>query len=286
MDGGVYDNQGIEAALLAMKRHKNKTGMFIISDTDQKKASLYSYPGSRKADWMSLEKVNILLLAMMGISVLSAGALCWNFADAWHRDTWYSKMMLSAFPAAVLIALAYGIYWLRHKIKTEVLSRIPRIHLTAWNEMKHLTINQVIEMASLRVTSLFALASSVFMKRIRGLVYAQVYKNKKYEGKRVSNLIYELDGEKKYSIPWLKPSTVMREITRDAAEMPTTLWFDNSIDLEKLIACGQYTICYNLIDYIIRRKSKCPRWMKVHYDRLIEDWKKFEKDPMMLIKDV
>jgi predicted acylesterase/phospholipase RssA len=284
MDGGVYDNQGIEAALLSMKRYKKKIGMFIISDTDQKKPAIYSYPESRMSNWMSLQKVNILLLAMMGFSVMSAGALSWHLAAAWQWDAWFSKMILNAFPAVVLLALAYGIYWLRHKIKSEVLIRIPRIHQAAWNDIKHLTINQVIEMSALRVTSLYALASSVFMKRIRGLVYAQVYENKKYEGKRVSNLIYELVGEKKYSIPWLKPSAALQKVTREAAEMPTTLWFNNPADLQNLIACGQYTICYNLIDYIIRRKSNCPRWMKENYDQLVEDWKIFEKDPMTLIK--
>jgi len=66
--------------------------------------------------------------------------------------------------------------------------------------------------------------------------------------------------------------------------MPTTLWFDNPLDLQKLIACGEYSICYNLIDYILRlegaRKLKYPEW----FERAVEDWKKFEGDPMMMVE--
>jgi hypothetical protein len=166
------------------------------------------------------------------------------------------------------------------------LNRIPKIHLAAWNEIKHLTIDQVIDMASLRVTSLFALAGSVFMKRIRSLVFAHVYKDPQYENKRVSNLIYELDGTKDYKAAWLKPSSEVQKITLTATNMPTTLWFDDPSDLQKLIACGEYSICHNLIDYMLRRygqqKSKYPALIKELFNRLVEDWKEFENDPMIM----
>lgn len=82
----------------------------------------------------------------------------------------------------------------------------------------------------------------------------------------------------------------MQKITIAAANMPTTLWFDNSSDMQNLIACGEYSICYNLIDYIIRRygqqKSKYPILIKAMFNRLVEDWKKFERDPIMMTKEV
>lgn len=222
---------------------------------------------------------------MMALSIFSGAALLTNlWYSIGHTAEWIPALLIYGFSAVVLLLLAYGIYWLRHKIKTEVLNRIPKIHLAAWNEIKHLTIDQVIDMAALRVTSLFALASSVFMKRIRSLVFAHVYDNEEYEHKRVSNLIYELDGTKENRAAWLKPSAEMQEITRAAAAMPTTLWFDDLSDLQKLIACGEYSICYNLIDYILRideaHKMKYPEW----FDRVVEDWKKFERDPMMMVR--
>jgi hypothetical protein len=73
-----------------------------------------------------------------------------------------------------------------------------------------------------------------------------------------------------------------------AAAIPITLWFDNLQDLQKLIGCGECSICYNLIDYILRRygqqKSKYSVWVKELFDRRIEDWNKFEGNPMMMAK--
>jgi len=207
-----------------------------------------------------------------------------------HSGEWMLSLLVYGFTVTVLGSMAYGIYWLRHKIKIEVFSRIPRIHLAAWSEIKHLTVDQVIDMAALRVTSLFTLASSVFMKRIRSLVFAHVYNDGQYEHKRVSNLIYELDGTKHYRTAWLMPSDEMQKITCCATTMPTTLWFDDAADLQKLIACGEYSICYNLIDYILRRygqqKSKYPDHVKELFIGLVEDWKKFESNPMMMAREV
>jgi predicted acylesterase/phospholipase RssA len=290
MDGGIYDNQGIDAALLAIKRNKKEIGMFIISDTDKKVEDLFTFPKRKSTLSFSLSTVNRILLALMVLSIFSSFALLghlWYSLE--HSAEWMLSFLVYGFTIIVLGSLAYGIYWLRRKIKKEVFSRIPKIHLTAWNEIKHLTIDQVIDMAALRVTSLFTLASSVFMKRIRSLVFAHVYNDAQYEHKRVSNLIYELDGTKNYRTAWLKPSDEMQKITCAATSMPTTLWFDDPVDLQKLIACGEYSICYNLIDYILRRygqqKSKYPARVKELYDRLVEDWKKFEANPMMMARE-
>ncbi len=287
MDGGVYDNQGIDAALLAMNRFAKEIGMFIISDTDQRKSDIFTFPAKTGKFSLSLNAVNRLLLAMMVLSVLSCGALLGNFWFSLAQSADLLMALLTyAFPAAVLAMLAYGVYWVRHKIKKEVLNRIPKLRLAAWKDVKHLTIDQVIDMASVRVTSLYALASSVFMKRIRSLVFAHVYEDNRYEHMRVSNLIYELDGEKEPRVPWLRPSKEMQAITQAAADMPTTLWFDDPSDLQRLIACGEYSICYNLIDYILRhykqQKSRYPSQIRDLFDRLVEDWKKFEEDPMMM----
>jgi hypothetical protein len=270
-----------------MKRCRREIGLFVISDTDKQNDDIFTFPGKTSTLSLSLNAVNRLLLVLMGLSIISSGALLGNL--------WFSlgqsgdltmKLLTYAFPALVLGSLAYVIYWLRHKTKKEVLNRIPKLRLAAWKDIRHLTIDQVIDMAAVRVTSLFALASSVFMKRIRSLVFARVYEDEQYEDKRISNLIYELDGEKKPKAPWLNPSKEMQAITRAAADMPTTLWFDDPSDLQRLIACGEYTICYNLIDHILRRykfqKSKYPVRVKDLFERLVEDWEKFEQNPMMM----
>ena len=288
MDGGIYDNQGIAAAKLAIDRRKKKIGLFIISDTDTKRDDIFPYPAPMKSWSLSLKTFNNLLLTFIGLSIIGSLALIGTIVyTIQNSDSWVPTLLICGFPAVLLAVLAYLLFWARRKVIKEVLGRIPMIHLVAaWNDIRHLTINQVIEMAALRVKSLFALASSVFMKRIRGLIYTQVYSDEHYEGKRVSNLIYELDGTKDIKVPWLRPSEKIQEVTKVAASTPTTLWFGPGMDMSKLIACGEFSICYNLIDYIIRRyghvKSEYPAWVRQLYDRLVDDWKKFQVNPMMM----
>ncbi len=287
LDGGVYDNQGIDAALLAIERRKKGIPLFIISDTDQKNGDIYTYPQKKSTRSLSLNTFNRILQALMVLSLISSVVSLVSLWISLQRSIeWILAFFAYGFPAIVLGSLAFGINWLRDKVNTEVLNRIPKLKLAAWKDIKHLTIDQVIEMASLRATSLFALASTVFMKRIRSLVFARIYNDKKYDDKRVSNLIYKLDETRKPRVDWLKPSAEIQAITHNVENMPTTLWFDDPRDLQKLIACGEYTICYNLIDYIIRsygqQKAKYPAWVNDLFERLVEDWKKFERDPMMM----
>jgi hypothetical protein len=145
----------------------------------------------------------------------------------------------------------------------------------------------LIDMVELRATSLVALASSVFMKRIRGLIYGIVYRDEKFKDKRVSNLIYELNGEKPSRAPWLKPSAEMQKVTQLASNEPTRLWFESEEELKNLIACGQYTICYNLLDFVVRvygtHFSKYPAWVKELYPRLKKDWEELQRNPKVLV---
>ncbi len=77
--------------------------------------------------------------------------------------------------------------------------------------------------------------------------------------------------------------------------MPTTLWWDET-DIAKnrmdaLIACGQFTVCYELIDYILELKKADTSGID-HFkeiDQLLEalkkDWKAFNDNPLWLLED-
>ncbi len=83
--------------------------------------------------------------------------------------------------------------------------------------------------------------------------------------------------------------------------MRTTLWFDSrnqqSGTLATLVACGQFTTCYNLLEYIYRLKTNRRRdgmtyferlsqqyRQKVDFleDRLKKDYEAFRQDPFWL----
>ena len=110
--------------------------------------------------------------------------------------------------------------------------------------------------------------------------------------------MYELNGEKTAYTNSFKynkdikpaPSKVLKSIGLTASETPTTLWWDKT-DISKnrmdtLIACGQFTTCYKLIDYILKLK-KDPETQNVDkvaidylYKLLLKDWKAFNENPL------
>lgn len=287
MDGGIYDNQGIEAALLAIERRKRKEkdfSLFIISDTDQKKPDIYRYPKGGQFSRLTVSAVNIILLIFITLSLLSALTLVAGLVNhVCGAGGWWTGLLKYGFPAVVLISLAAAIWWIRNKVKNEFFARIPQVSYAGWDDIKRLTIDQLLDLVELRATSVVALTSSVFMKRIRSLIYGIVYRDEKFKDKRVSNLIYELNGEKASRVSWLKPSEEMQKVTQLASNEPTRLWFENEEEQKNLIACGQYTICYNLLDYVVRvygtNSSKYPAWVKELFPKVKKNWEELRKNP-------
>lgn len=77
--------------------------------------------------------------------------------------------------------------------------------------------------------------------------------------------------------------------------MGTTLWFteeDKTKGIpDALIAAGQYTICWNLLEYIDKIKKDSSNLNDSHQGileceaRLKADWEKFQKDPLFKLKE-
>src|SRR6202008_3923590 len=113
-------------------------------------------------------------------------------------------------------------------------------------------------LVELRVGSLLALTSTVFMKRIRGLVFGDVTHDPAYAGRWMANFIYalELNWPKLWGAhPWLKPSHALRKLARDAEAFPPTLWFDQPEQMEMVARAGQATTCYILLTFILENRK-------------------------------
>lgn len=119
------------------------------------------------------------------------------------------------------------------------------------------------------------------------------------------NAIYELkageelrDRVMKNNLPdYLIPSQKLQEVASVAASMSTTLWFSpeeiqKKNMMETIIACGQFTICWNLLEYIALAKRDRTNLAAGHADilaleeELRADWESFNKDPYWLVKKV
>jgi hypothetical protein len=193
------------------------------------------------------------------------------------------------FPLLLASGTAFVLLWGR-KIIEQILSKIPQVGLFAWNDLQRLTINQVANGIYLRLTSLQAMAGSVFMKRIRSMGFRFIYQQ--YKGKNrqklIANLIYELKtGAAFPQLPVVEPpSQQLLKVIDDAANMPTTLWFTQDNQLDNLIICAQATTCYNLMVYITRNHGDDVNSFppKVHslWEQLVADWNSLSSDPRIL----
>jgi len=303
MDGGVYDNQGIQSLLLADERNSDELGVFIVSDADRESDDLYPVPDVESGDGLTLLGCNLgnltlgtlnliawLITLICALTIAAVGYQSWErFHEGRFVVFWDLFVYLVPLALAVLtyVALCYG----RRVIGRRVLPSIPQVGGAAWNDIKRLTLAQVLDMVNLRLTSLMSMANWVFMKRIRSLVFYLVYGNERYENKRVSNLIYHLKIGKKFeNLPDVpEPSADLQRVAEVAANMDTTLWLNERHQLPCLVACGQATLCYNLMKYAVRVHGDDPesysREVRQCWDRLVDDWKALVGRPYKLLEE-
>ncbi len=94
--------------------------------------------------------------------------------------------------------------------------------------------------------------------------------------------------------PYLIPTPEMEQVAIDAAKTPTTLWFDEDRtkgqqELNKVIACGQFTMCFTLLRLIEQIEQRpntnlTPEITKVR-DRAQEIWQQLQQNPYFLLGD-
>jgi hypothetical protein len=165
-----------------------------------------------------------------------------------------------------------------------------------------------------RLSSVVSMVSEVFMKQIRRQEYGRAYDDPAWKTRLITNTIYELTPEhttyrnhhrKDPLSPELrKTSPALMAVAAKAKSMGTTLWFtpdelkgDKENMLNTLIACGQFTTCFNLIEYIekiLRHPDHAEAYqaypeelrekLNALYKKLMSDWEAFNQDPYFMVK--
>ncbi|PSN18848.1 hypothetical protein C7271_10360 [filamentous cyanobacterium CCP5] len=292
MDGGIYDNQGIDSLLLADDRKDAEAlGLFIISDVDPAQDSLYPYPDNdQPPSALTLGQVDWIIrlfLLLCSLTLIAVGYELWHQINQGDFSFWQDF-----FPLLMPLVLVFGVlavlWWGRNLIKTQLLPRIPQVGIAGWQDLKTLKINEFLYILELRFTSLMAMTRSVFMDRIKALIFARVYGDEAYQGKRISNRIDRL-ANRSAALPGIVPlSPALKTVATRAATMGTTLWFDQLGQLVDVTAAGQATICFNLIQYIVRRYGETPETyppaIQELWQTMVQDWAQLNQDPYALLK--
>ncbi len=273
MDGGIYDNQGVDSVIRTYKRKGNRVGLLIISDTNQRspvsetpqpadsrkprRDPLFDFKPERRRGYVTLRTVNLLMWVAFVLSVLSVAAL----VGAWVRfDSGSLRLdiLLYGFPLLLAAGVGVGLFWLRRRWQEAQQSVADLTTIELWPYLKTVTVPELIYLISGRAKSAMALTSSVFMKRIRDLIYKDIKVYPRYQGREISNLIYDLDDTGKFRqdvVEKIEPPEALRQLSRDAECVETDLWIKGPLDLKNLIACGQATTCFNLMRYILGCRS-------------------------------
>ena len=289
MDGGIYDNQGVDALMLAYER---RPVTILASDTDTRSRDLYSTynaPPPHGSGWMTLRMTawigRFLFVAALASAVLLAVTAWKERREADWRAT---DLFLYLVPFLFSSAVAAGLVWVRRRIGDvrTLLKRDLKIG-HAWKDLSRLTVLETIDLVQLRVTSLVALSSSIFLKRVRAMTYRRLYGDSKYRGHRMANLIYSLNQDDRTlweKEPWLQPGQRLRDLARCAETMPTTLWFNDPAELDVLTGAGEASVCYTLLRHVLRdRKEELARPgspLPALFDRLKAEWTRMN-DPSL-----
>lgn len=310
MDGGVDDNQGIINAHMIHEKSKTYPDMMIISDVGGKFMTPFTFPPKTKLSGfkkLSLQSLNILLIILCIVMGLTALAAFFAVAAQWFGgpqvlNGWADYLTYIVAPLIICVNL-FLLLKLRSVIKNDVLKNIPILGEKSWSYLKKITVGTFADMMAQRVASVMTMVSDVFLKQIRRLLFGEIYNDYRYKNSRVSNLIYTLtassvvarDNDPDYAFmldSMRKPSPAIMAMAQSAASMATTLWFEES-ELEKpktpqnkpdsLICCGQVTMCYNLLLFILRNygtdPAKYPAAIASLYNTAVKDWENFQAAP-------
>jgi predicted acylesterase/phospholipase RssA len=283
MDGGIYDNQGISSALLALKRNPKAFDLLLISDTDQSGDEIYRDKGSVKNGILKVWHAIFLLKATFVISLISAGALVWSLSTSdWNGwQTVFAQIVPLVTMLVTASAIAYG--WRRWREVRSGLDR--RIADVVVRDLGRISVAELGVFARNRVLSVLQMALSVLLKRIRDLTRSEAQQlqeeNPKVHDRDseansgdsdadqrgnhyvIETRIVKIPGQGKLAkfvpiVGWLTPTPGMLKVTELAKAMGTQLWFDSAKEgipvttMTALRLSGEITLCASVLQHLLR----------------------------------
>ncbi|RNC86243.1 MAG: hypothetical protein ED556_08060 [Winogradskyella sp.] len=316
MDGGIADNQGIDSMLRINDRMDDALDLIMVNDVGSYKMQPWKQANTKIGKNSTVERIINKFLQYFTIKpfyiiVLIIGILSivLNYMNAFGPKAYTSIYIIGSSIMGIGILLSvFGI--VASAVKNNVLRRakdlfkknVPESLLDDIATFKKLDISLVQRMTLERVSSAMTMINDVFLKQIRRLNYDIFYSNPDLEHKRITNTVYKLNGQPSlygnndYNKDIPKPKKCLESVCLTASETPTTLWWDKTDiaknRMETLIACGQFTACYELMDYILKlKKDKVvsaaeTKELDELYKALEADWSIFNKTPLWLVEEL
>ncbi len=315
MDGGIADNQGIGSMMLINNRFDDGLDLVIVNDVGSYKMPPWQQNTAKVGKNTTVKMVinNILKYVTLNplywlILVIGLLIIIFNNMLIFGPNAYTSLYILGSVALGMgLLLTVFGL--VASVIKTAVLSslktifkkNVPEPLLDDILTFQKLDVSLIQRMLTDRLSSSMTMINDVFLKQMRRLNYDLFYSKEELKNKRITATVNKLNGQKtayhkknnynKLIKP--VPSKNLKSVCLTAAETPTTLWWDKTDiaknRMETLIACGQFTICYELMDYILNLKADTHNQIAdfTEIDRLYTaleaDWRSFNKKPLWLV---
>lgn len=305
MDGGVIDNQGIESVMEAedlMKENDSSNGihdneesmidLIIVSDVDIPYIEKYEAVNNLTLNWWrSLSLKNTILIISLVILIFGFLIIFYFFQSKIGLAI-IGSVFSTAIIAVVIIAIYSGRFFNLINFPKNLKKPINKLLKVRLGTYSNLILN--------RISSVRKMNYSIFTNQISRLLMQKIWGDPKWKNKRIKNAIYDLmkDSDKMKNMlnsDCLMSSLQIQNIVRKTSSMKTTLWFTdddlNDNRIKDLIACGQFTVCWNLLDYLKKIKTDSvntnPGILKLldTRDQLMKYWSQFKENPYWMVND-
>lgn len=322
MDGSIDDNQGTDAVLMAEERMRyypdelkhfcsdddKAVDLYIISDVSPPPPEREARRISKTA-WYG--KLNFDSTRNFGITSAFIG--CLSIVYAFYSETKPLVIFLSVFgtlaglTALILLIFSKGLTGLTRKMG------VPEFVVKRLLHFDKLKFATLYNMVLSRRESGMHLVTNVFLKQMKWFSFERIFGDRHWRSRVVLNATRKLmasEVQKRrekyfyFSTELLEPGEEIMKVAAKANTMGTTLWFttdelkgDKNM-LDTLIACGQFTMCFNLLEYIEKTLKRAkyrddyeayPEETRKEIDRLqaglMADWKKFKEDPYWMVNE-
>lgn len=292
--------------------------LFIVSDTPLREIPIYEMPQKpQKSGFLDLEKlkwiISITLLLLTGSTLFMGFTYFSKLLSDPHRFERWQNHILDLFvyviPLLLLLACIGGGLFLSGRLKNYFGSQPafrnnPKLRSRLWRYFKKRKFSELSYMIESRLSSAIAMSTDIFMNRIRFLGLARVFNLPPLKGKVIINVIDAIIRDKetvdKQAAGSEKPNESMARLLQGveglsqdtiekAATVGTQFWIAKE-DMADLLACGQATMCYNLLRHMDEMKKKDLSiakndHFKTLYLQAAKDWEKLKEDPYYLMDD-
>ena len=322
MDGGIIDNQGVDYLYEANNQmvdggDENEKGIdfAIISDAAASAEEMPMTPS--ESLWQQILRIGkdilyyisfwFLVVKILSLGknasingtqylafalVILFGVFGWFCRDASLFLVVLASQSFSFLVFTILIAL--GKHYAPSALKKSNQFRIPKG--LVWR----ISFLQYQRQLKKRYDSFSKVVSTVMMGHIRKRNLMMIMENTRWTNRVIVPCISSLSS----NADWKRDETSSKLMTKAsdlmgfsdrAANFHSTLWFsktdiDNQIP-EKILACGQFSICYELYLWSLKHKGNHSNMTKVlgqlktdsMIERLNGDWEKFKKTPYWMV---